>query len=66
MNKKFAFILEIVWLVLAIAGAGAAIHKTINTSFKESYVMYIIAIICILMYFVRRGVRKINEKNIKE
>jgi cytochrome bd-type quinol oxidase subunit 2 len=63
MNKKFAFILEIVWLVLAILGAVAAIHKTYNASFKESYLMYIIAIICILMYFVRRGTRKISEKN---
>jgi len=63
MNKKFAFVLEIVWLVLAIASIIAATHKTINSSFKESYLMFIIAIICLLMYAIRRGVRKYSEKN---
>lgn len=63
MNKKFAFILEIVWLICAVASAIMAIHKTINTSFKESYLMFIVTFICVIMFALRRGIRKYNEKN---
>lgn len=63
MKKKFAHILEIVWLVLAIASVAAGTHKTINTSFKESYLFFIMTLICLMMYALRRGMRKYNENN---
>lgn len=63
MNKKFAYVLEIVWLICAVASIVAATHKTMNTSFKESYILYIMAVICFIMYALRRGMRKVNSKN---
>ena len=61
MNKKFVFAIEIVWLICAFLGLLAGIHKTYYHGFNQSYLFFIITLICILMYLIRRGMRKINK-----
>ncbi|PLX08880.1 MAG: hypothetical protein C0594_05920 [Marinilabiliales bacterium] len=57
MNKKAALILEIVWLVVAIASLTAGIHKTTKHGFSESYLFFIMALVAILVYSFRRHLR---------
>ena len=63
MKKHFAYILQILWLVVSILSLFAGIHKTIQLSFKESYLFFIFTLIALLMYFYRRNLRK-TETNI--
>jgi len=58
MIKKFAFFLEMLWLVLSIACLGAAIHQTVMKGMRVSYTFYLMALICGLMYYIRRKRRK--------
>ncbi|RLD64086.1 MAG: hypothetical protein DRJ01_01900 [Bacteroidetes bacterium] len=65
MKKHFAYILQILWLVVSILSLFAGIHKTIQLSFKESYLFFIFTLIALLMYFYRRNLRK-TETNKKK
>ena len=65
MRSKFNFVIEIVWLVVAILGILAGIHKTYQTDFKESYPFFIIAAISIFIYLLRRYFR-LSAKNKSE
>ncbi|MBL4560003.1 MAG: hypothetical protein JKX79_03355 [Labilibaculum sp.] len=63
MKQKLPYILEIIWLIVMVVGLVAAIHKTINSSFSDSTILYIIAGIAALMYAWKRYMRKLQEKN---
>ncbi|UCG28916.1 MAG: hypothetical protein JSV24_06020 [Bacteroidales bacterium] len=64
-NIKTNRILEITWLVVAILSLLAGTHKTVREGFGESYLFFIIACIAVLMYFLRRYLRKNETKNVK-
>jgi membrane protein implicated in regulation of membrane protease activity len=58
-------ILEILWFSIAAFCLGLAINKTLNAGFKVSYPLFIISLIALLMFFIRRRIRKSanSEKN---
>jgi len=57
MNKKFNYILEIVWLVVAIISLAAYINKTISSGFNQSYPFLIILTVSIFIYLLKRKIR---------
>lgn len=63
MNRKFAIIVEYVWLALALFAVGAGTHQTMKAGFEKSYMFFIIAAIAATLYSLRRLMRKYNEKN---
>jgi positive regulator of sigma E activity len=63
MKQKLPFILEIIWLIVMVVGLAAAIHKTTDSGFSDSIMLYVIAGIAGLMYVWRRYMRKLQEKN---
>ncbi len=63
MKQKLPFILEIIWLIVMVVGLAAAIHKTMDSGFTDSIMLYVIAGIAGLMYVWRRYMRKLQEKN---
>jgi len=64
MNKnKFALILEIVWLIVAVLSLIAGINQTYKFGFKNSILFYIIFLIAIIMYSFRRYLRKSGRKS---
>ncbi|HPD94326.1 MAG: hypothetical protein H6537_02310 [Bacteroidales bacterium] len=64
--NKVTFILELIWLGLAIACLGLGIHSTLKFGFSISYMFYILAVVAFLMYLLRRYRRKkIENQNNK-
>ncbi|MBI9059614.1 hypothetical protein L3049_19105 [Labilibaculum sp. DW002] len=63
MKQKLPFILEIIWFVVMIVALAAAIHKTTQSGFSESILLYVIALVATLMFASRRYMRKLQEKN---
>ncbi len=61
MNKRTNRILEILWLIVAFLGLGAAIHKTVNVGLKESALFLLITFIAAAMFMIRRGMRKKSQ-----
>jgi hypothetical protein len=60
MNKRINRILEIVWLVLALLGLGAAIHKSVTMGVRESSLFFLITLVAAAMYMMRRNLRLRN------
>ncbi len=60
MNKRSIF-LERMWLFIAIITLIMAIYETSRKPIAETYPLYIISGISILMYSLRRTVRKNNK-----
>lgn len=60
MSKKIkpAYILEIIWLITFVLCAGAAIYKTSKEGFYESILFYLLSFVSLLMYLMRRYMRK--------
>jgi hypothetical protein len=58
MNKKVAFIAEIVWLVLFVGSLVYGVYETINKGFSNSYMLLIISLFSGLVYLYRRNQRK--------
>jgi len=56
-HLKMNHAIEIVWLILTILSLFAGIHKTYHTSIKESYPFFLIALLCIFIYTLRRYFR---------
>jgi uncharacterized membrane protein YqjE len=61
MKKKLPFLLEIIWLLVAIFSILFAIVRTYNFGFKENIMLYVVAMIACLMYGSRRYLRKTRE-----
>ncbi len=55
---------EILWIAVAIMSFMAAIHKTYNQDFKSSIQFWIFILIALGMFFIRRNMRKKEEKDL--
>ncbi len=53
---------ELLWLAVAIMSLFAALHKTIYVSFKDSLLFYVFVLVALLLYFIRRNLRKKEHK----
>ncbi|MEW5845754.1 MAG: hypothetical protein AB1777_05740 [Bacteroidota bacterium] len=56
--NKLAFILELIWLALSLFCLGLGIWATAKSGFSSSYMFFVLAVIALLMYFLRRSRRK--------
>ncbi len=61
MKQKLPYLLEIIWLVVAIFSILFAVVRTFNLGFKENIMLYIIAVLASLMFGSRRHLRKTRE-----
>ncbi len=57
-NPKPSKAREILWLAVAFMSLITAIHKTINVSFRESWYFYLFTVISLILYIIRRYLRK--------
>jgi hypothetical protein len=60
-NPKQSKARELLWLAVAFMSLFAAVHKTIYVSFYESWYFYIFTLISLLLYIIRRNLRKKEE-----
>lgn len=56
-------VLEYIWLALAAVCLVMAVHATIKVGFANSYMFYILVVVALLMFLLRRFRRKSNESN---
>ncbi len=61
MKQKFPYILEIIWLLVAIFSILFAVVRTFSLGFKENIMLYVIALLACLMYGFRRYLRKTRD-----
>jgi len=61
MKQKLPFLLEIIWLLVAIFSILFALVRTYNFGFKENIMLYVVAMLACLMYGSRRYLRKTRE-----
>ncbi|MDE5423246.1 hypothetical protein L3073_13590 [Ancylomarina sp. DW003] len=61
MKQKLPYLLEIIWLLVAIFSILFAVVRTYNIGFKENIMLYVIAMLACLMYGSRRYLRKTRE-----
>jgi len=61
MKQKLPYILEIIWLLVAIFSILFAAIRTYNLGFKENIMLYVVAMLACLMYGSRRYLRKTRE-----
>ena len=62
MNKMLR-ILEIVWLVIGIAGIGLLVYTLVSGGDKQQAIYFLLfTIVATIMFFVRRRQRKNHEK----
>lgn len=60
--KGIAYILEMIWLVLTIFCLALGIYETVRNGLASSYILFLLALLAGLMYFIRRGRRKKLEE----
>ncbi len=60
-NPKQSKARELLWLAVAAMTLSAGIHKTIYFSFKESWYFYVFTAVSLILYKVRRDLRKKEE-----
>ena len=58
MKEKISIIIEYIWLGAFVLSIIAGIHKTYNHGFKQSWLFFAIAVVSVLMFFIRRHLRK--------
>ncbi|MDX9845440.1 MAG: hypothetical protein RBT74_00540 [Tenuifilaceae bacterium] len=56
-------ILEVVWLILAVVCLGFAIYATVTVGIDQSYMFFVLALVAVLMYFIRRHRRRTLTSN---
>jgi len=56
--NKFQYILEIVWLIVAVFAVTAASYEFYRNGFNKSIPLYIISVIAFAVYTFRRYIRK--------
>lgn len=59
--NKLPVVLEFIWLVLAVCCVGLGIHATVKHGFVVGRTFFILAILALLMFYIRRR-RRINSK----
>ena len=60
-NHKLAYILEIVWAVVTLTAFGLAVHSTVHQGPSKSIGFYLVTLVALLMYFIRRQ-RRLHDK----
>ena len=60
--SKIFYGIEFLWFFLALVAIAIAVYETIKSGFQQSYMFFIIAGIAIVMFFIRRTIRKIREQ----
>ncbi len=58
MINGAARILESLWLVLSLICLGTGVYNTLQNGFRDSVLFFIFALIALLMYLLRRNMRK--------
>ncbi len=58
-------LMEIVWLTVAAISLGFFVHALINMGWHKAYVFLIFVLLCLLMYWWRRSLRKSEENENK-
>ena len=58
MKEKISIIIEYIWLGAFVLAIIAGSHKTYYHGFKQSWLFFAIAVVAILMFFLRRHFRK--------
>ena len=62
MKNKIGIFIEYVWLTLAALSIIGGIHKTYYHGFEQSWLFFVITPIALLMFYLRRHLRKQNNK----
>jgi len=62
MNNNVLKFLEITWLAIAVFALAAGIYNLLKTGLTESYLLFVISAVSLLMFFYRRKMRKSREK----
>jgi len=62
MNNKKSMAIEIMWLVLAIFGISLGVYKSCIIGFNDSISYFVIALISVVMYSMRRYIRYSSSK----
>lgn len=62
MNKRIYHILEIFWLIMAVLGMIAGTHQTCTQGLRESWLFFLITLIGFAMFYLRRTLRKKQQK----
>ncbi|NBC82072.1 MAG: hypothetical protein GVY19_01695 [Bacteroidetes bacterium] len=60
---KLNNLMEVVWFAVFILCLVIAIKQTIETGFIDSLLFYAITLLSLIMYFLRRFIRKNKQKN---
>ncbi|PCH96101.1 MAG: hypothetical protein COB85_03930 [Bacteroidetes bacterium] len=55
-------ILEIAWLIIAIASIGFGVYETVTSGIGESYLFFIFTVVAGVMYGMRRRQREKLQK----
>ncbi len=64
MSNKAPIIIEKIWLIIAVSTFIMYLYEVYkNVSISESYPLLIITFVSLIMFFLRRFVRKNNNKN---
>lgn len=58
MHNRLTYILEIVWMSLAIISFLAGLYNWYESGLQESLMFFVITFLAIMMYFYRRNLRK--------
>ena len=63
MKKRIGAFIEYVWLTVAVLSLIGGIHKTYYHGFEQSWMFFVITPIALLMFYIRRRLRKqINKE----
>lgn len=57
--------LEILWFIIAIFSFGLGIYQVSNYGIKESYQLFIISLVALSLFFLRKKLRKSSENKNK-
>ncbi|MGE0077730.1 MAG: hypothetical protein AB7S48_07720 [Bacteroidales bacterium] len=60
--EKLAYFLELIWLGLAIFCLSVGIYATIKSGFSVSYMFFILSVLAVAMYYMRRRRRLNTDK----
>lgn len=56
--SKLAVVMEVIWIILALICIGFGVYSTLKVGFSQSYMFFILSIVAVLMFMLRRYKRK--------
>jgi Flp pilus assembly protein TadB len=56
-RNNIHFILEVFWLIAGILTAIMALLTSLKRGINEGYMFFIMALLCFVLYFIRRSMR---------